>query len=119
MKKSEAVNITLAAFCKEVIRLGSVWTLYKDGSIMAIVDDEGQKVIPLWSKESRTSAYLKKTGRHPGFTLVQINLSLFLSVWVKDLKAKGVTEAGINWSGAYLECQATIEEVAEGLKKES
>ena len=79
MKNTEPVNITLAAFCKEVSRLGSVWTLYKDGSVIALVDEvEGHNVIPLWSKESRANAYLKKTGRHPGFKPVQINLPLFV-----------------------------------------
>lgn len=117
MNDTEPINIQFEAFCKEVEKLKSVWALFKDGNVLTVANDyEDDGVIPLWSSKTKSNAYLKRTGRHNGFLPVEIDFPLFKSSWISNLKGFGVIEAGINWTGAELECNAKIDEVIESVK---
>ena len=99
-------------FCKEVSVSQSVWTIFKDGNVVAVTDSDGHHTIPFWSSRKRVVNYLKKVGEFEGFTPLEIPWYLFKDQWVSDLMEKKII-AGVNWTGSDFECQEGPDKLIE------
>ncbi len=107
--------INLISFYKEIFTSKIVWTIVKDGNVVALTDSEGYDTIPFWSSRERVVNYLKKVDEFEGFTPLEIPWHLFKVKWVSDLIAKNMI-AGINWTGSELECQEEPEKLIETIE---
>ncbi|MFC1534859.1 DUF2750 domain-containing protein [Thermodesulfobacteriota bacterium] len=108
----EPTPINIILFCKEVSTSQSVWTLFKDGNVVAVADLEGVNTIPFWSSCERVVNFLKKIDEFDVFTPLEIPWYLFKAKWVSDLKTKKMI-TGVNWTGSRFECQEEPDNLIE------
>ena len=73
----EPTPIHLVSFCKEVSVSNSVWTIHKDGQVLAVANADGYNVIPSWSSRDRVVNFLKEVDGFEAFTPLEIPLVLF------------------------------------------
>jgi hypothetical protein len=114
----EPTPIHFVSFCKEVSLSHSVWTIHKDGRVLAVADAEGFTAMPLWSSRDRAVNFLNEVDGFEGFIPLEIPWVLFKTKWIPDLVEKKMV-AGVNWTGSGIECQADPEELVEGVKSHS
>jgi hypothetical protein len=87
-----------AAFFRDVIRSGKVWTVRDAGGIPAPRTDLGQRAMPFWSSESRVRRIIVNVPAYEGFEAVVIELDAWRDRWVPGCERDGLL-LGINWSG--------------------
>jgi hypothetical protein len=114
----EPTPIHFVSFYKEVSVNNSVWTIHKDGQVLAVADADGYNVLPFWSSRDRAVNFLNEVEEFEDFTPLEIPWALFKTKWVPDLVEKKMG-AGVNWTGGGIECQADPEELVEGVRLQS
>jgi Protein of unknown function (DUF2750) len=87
-----------AAFYKQSVEAGAVWTVRDDRGYPTPENPEGQRAQPFWSSRSRVERIVRHVPAYHGFEPVEIPLSAFLEHWLPDLQANNL-HVGVNWSG--------------------
>ncbi|WP_265523027.1 DUF2750 domain-containing protein [Oerskovia flava] len=87
-----------AAFYREAVASGTVWTVRDDGGIPAPADSSGQRAMPFWSAKSRAERVIAQVPAYVGFAVQEIPLDEFLQRWLPGLTADSLL-VGLNWSG--------------------
>jgi hypothetical protein len=87
-----------AAFYRQVVETGAVWTVRDEGGYPAPKNPEGHRAQPFWSSRSRVERIVKNVSAYAGFEPVEIQLATFLGEWVPALERDGL-RIGVNWSG--------------------
>jgi hypothetical protein len=88
-----------AAFYKEALELGFVWTLKDSGGIPAPQTDEG-RAMPFWSKASRAQKVIDNVPAYADFGVISVPLQEFRERWLPGMLRDGL-RVGLNWSGAF------------------
>jgi hypothetical protein len=87
-----------AAFFREVVRDGVVWTMRDSGGLPAPMTRDGQRAIPFWSRKSRVLRVIESVPVYAGFEPEQISLEEWRTEWLAGLRRDNML-AGVNWSG--------------------
>ena len=87
-----------AAFFREAVREGSVWTVSDEGGYPAPLTSGGQRAQPFWSLRSRAERILTRVPAYAGFVPEEITLDVFRQKVLPDLERHGLL-VGVNWSG--------------------
>lgn len=87
-----------AAFFREVVREGVVWTMRDSGGFPAPMTQEGQRAMPFWSRKSRVLRIIERVPAYAGFEPEEIALEEWRTEWLAGLRRDNML-AGINWSG--------------------
>lgn len=88
-----------AAFFREVVRTGVVWTMRDGGGFPAPMTSEGQRVMPFWSRKSRVLRIIESVPAYSGFEPEEIPLAEWRTEWLAGLRRDNML-AGVNWSGS-------------------
>jgi hypothetical protein len=88
-----------AAFFREVVRDGVVWTMRDGGGFPAPMTSEGQRAMPFWSLRSRVLRIIEAVPAYSGFEPEEISLTEWRTEWLAGLRRDNML-AGVNWSGA-------------------
>lgn len=86
------------AFYKEVVDGGEVWSIRDALGIPAPKNQDGQRSMPFWSKQSRVEL-VSKLPVYNGFEITPIPLIEWRERWLPGLEKDGIL-VGLNWSGA-------------------
>lgn len=87
-----------AAFFREVVRDGVVWTMRDSGGFPAPMTREGQRAMPFWSRKSRVLRIIETVPAYAGFEPEEISLEEWRTKWLAGLRLDNML-AGVNWSG--------------------
>ena len=88
-----------AAFRREVIQDGLVFSIRDADGHPAPAGPDGARAVPFWSKPTRASRVAAQVGAFRGLTVVTIALDDWLGEWLPDL-ARADLLVGVNWAGA-------------------
>ena len=87
-----------AAFYREVVERGAVWTIRDKDGFPAPLNADGARAQPFWSSRARVERVISTIEAYQGFDPVEIQLDTFVAKWVPGLTKDGIL-AGINWTG--------------------
>ena len=103
--------IGIEYFYREAEEAKSVWTLRQGEGFLTDLNDDGGRVMPLWSTRERVVSFMANREVFEGFIPLEIPLHLLLRVWLPDLNRKKIN-VGVNWSGKLnIGCEASAEEM--------
>lgn len=88
-----------AAFTKEVIDRGEVFTFTKSGEFL-VFKVGGTDVVPFWSTRTRLAAVRRNHPKYVALQIHQISSKDFYA-WLPELEQQQV-HIGVNWSGKRL-----------------
>jgi hypothetical protein len=88
-----------AAFRRDVVSKGIVWTIEDDGGIPAPMR-HGQRAMPFWSSHSRVERIIARVDAYAGMRPRELSLEEFETNWLPDLERDGF-RCGVNWSGDH------------------
>lgn len=87
-----------AAFKRDVVSNGVVWTIEDDGGIPAPKRRDGRRSMPFWSSRSRVERIVSQVEAYAGMRPRMLTLDEFETRWLPDLERDGFL-CGLNWSG--------------------
>jgi hypothetical protein len=87
-----------AAFRREVIQGGLVFSIRDEAGHPAPAGPDGDRAVPFWSKPTRATRVAGQVGAFHGLTVVTIALDDWLGEWLPDL-ARAELLVGVNWAG--------------------
>src|SRR3989442_1202780 len=87
-----------AAFYKDVIEAGRVWTIRDAGGFPAPIGGSGERSQPFWSSLARVDRIIKQIPAYAGFQPVELSLQEFTEKWLRGLEKDGL-HVGLNWTG--------------------
>lgn len=87
-----------AAFYRDVVARGEVWTIRDTGGFATSTNGSGEKAMPFWSSRARAQAVIKSAPAYSGFEPFALGLDSFVDDWLAGLEKDGLL-AGLNWSG--------------------
>ena len=87
-----------AAFRKDILRSGKVFTIEDDGGMPAPETAEGRRALPFWSTRSRAEKIITGVEAYRGFRPVEWTLEEF-EEQLDALEDDGML-VGVNWSGS-------------------
>lgn len=87
-----------AAFYRDAVKHGNVWTLRDERGFPAPLNPEGYRAEPFWSSRSRVERVIKNVDAYKSFEPVEVPLDEFIARWLPALDRDGL-RVGVNWSG--------------------
>jgi hypothetical protein len=87
-----------AAFFREIVAAGAVWTVRDAAGIPAPVGSEGKRAMPFWSSRTRVEKITRTVVAYRAFEPMKIALDVFRERWLPGLAKDGLL-VGVNWSG--------------------
>ena len=88
-----------AAFRREVVQDGQVYSIRDEEGYPAPADDQGRRAVPFWSKPTRARRAVDQVAAYRGFEVMSVELDDWLAGWLPCLDRDGML-VGVNWSGA-------------------
>lgn len=88
-----------AAFFRDVVRTGRLWTIRDEGGYPAPLTSGGHRAQPFWSTEARARRIIKTASAYSDFDLELIDLGAWRDGWLPELRTDGLL-VGVNWTGA-------------------
>src|SRR2546428_8271330 len=87
-----------AAFYREVVASGKVWTIRDAGGFPAPRSGSGHRSMPFWSSLAGVERIIKQAPAYAGFESVELTLEEFRDTWLDRLE-KDQLHVGLNWTG--------------------
>jgi len=88
-----------AAFRREVLQDGQVYSIRDGEGYPAPADEQGRRSVPFWSKPTRARRAIDQVAAYQAFEVMSVELDDWLAGWLPCLDRDGLL-VGVNWAGA-------------------